>query len=256
MNLIIGFGVVGQSLGNYFDSKGIDFNIIDPRFYDKDLNEINLNGYSKIFICINVLNDNIESNQDTKTLYNILSTIESKDFTGLVVIRSTLLPSNVDFIESEYKLKFVTWPEFLTEVESLNQAKYHIIGANNIMYAKVIAEMIEVPYDICSLREAMEIKYARNALGALKVLFFHELNEAGFNVRKIELLLNTFENFDPQGLMAKLCVDGKKGFGGKCFPKDVKALMFESDKQSKQAGDFFRNILEANNQLRYSCKKS
>lgn len=256
MYLIIGFGVIGQSLGNYFDSKGIDFNIIDPRFNNKDLNEINLNCYSKIFICINVLNDNIDSNQDTQTLYEILNTLESKDFSGLVVIRSTLLPSNVDFIESEYNLKFVTWPEFLTEVESLKLTKYHIIGANNIMYAKEIAELIDTPYDFCSLREAMEVKYARNVLGALKVLFFHELNEAGFNVRKLELLLNEFEAFDPQGLMAKLCVDGKKGFGGKCFPKDVQALMFEADKESKQAGDFFRNILEANNRLRYCCKKS
>lgn len=256
MNLIIGFGVVGQSLGNYFDYKGIEYNIIDPRFNDTNLNEINLNDYNKIFICINVLNDAISEGQDTKTLYEILNTIESKDFSGLVVIRSTLLPSNVDFIESEYKLKFVAWPEFLTEVESLKHAKYHIIGANNIMYAQELIKMLDTPYDICSLREAMEVKYARNALGALKVLFFHELNEAGFNVRKIELLLNEFEDFDPQGLMAKLCVDGKKGFGGKCFPKDIQALIFESNKQSKQAGNFFRNILEANNQLRYCCKKS
>ena len=119
---------------------------------------------------------------------------------------------------------------------------------------KELIKMLDAPGDICSLREAMEIKYARNVLGALKVLFFHELNEAGFNVRKIELILNRFESLDPQGLMAKLCVDGKKGFGGKCFPKDVEALMFEAYKKSKNAGEFFRNILESNDQLRYNHK--
>lgn len=256
MNLIIGFGVVGQSLGNYFDSKSKTYDIIDPKFSDsKNLDGVDLNNYDKIFICINIFNDD-SGIQDIKPLKDILANIEAKEFKGLVIIRSTLLPNNVDFIEFSYNLKLVTWPEFLTEVSSFKPAKYNIIGANNIKYAQELIKILDAPGDICKLREAMEIKYARNALGALKVLFFHELNEVGFNVRKIEMILNRFEDFDPQGLMAKLCADGKKGFGGKCFPKDVEALMFEAYKKSEQAGVFFRNILESNDQLRYDLKKS
>lgn len=256
MNLIIGFGVVGQSLGIYFDAKGKPYDIIDPKFSDaKNLDDIDLSYYDKIFICINILNDD-SGFQDIKTLKDILHNIESKEFKGLVVIRSTLLPDNVDFIELSYNLKFVTWPEFLTEVSQFKPTKYNVIGSNNVKYAQELIKMLDAPSDICSLREAMEIKYARNVLGALKVLFFHELNEAGFNVRKIELILNRFESLDPQGLMAKLCTDGKKGFGGKCFPKDVEALMFEAYKKSKNAGGFFRNILESNDQLRYGCNES
>ena len=256
MNLIIGFGVVGQSLGIYFDAKGKPYDIIDPKFSDaKNLDDIDLSYYDKIFICINILNDD-SGFQDIKTLKDILHNIEAKEFKGLVVIRSTLLPDNVDFVELSYNLKFVTWPEFLTEVTPFKPTKYNVIGSNNVKYACELIKMLDAPGDICSLREAMEIKYARNVLGALKVLFFHELNEIGFNVRKIELLLNRFERIDPQGLMAKLCADGKKGFGGKCFPKDVEALMFEAYKKSKNAGGFFRNILESNDQLRYGCNES
>lgn len=256
MNLIIGFGVVGQSLGVYFDANGKAYDIIDPKFSDtQNLDDIDLSYYDKIFICINILNDD-SGFQDIKPLKDILHNIEAKEFKGLVVIRSTLLPNNVDFIELSYNLKFVTWPEFLTEVSPFEPRKHNIIGANNVKYARELIKMLDAPGDICSLREAMEIKYARNVLGALKVLFFHELNEIGFNVRKIELLLNRFERNDPQGLMAKLCADGKKGFGGKCFPKDVEALMFEAYKKSKNAGGFFRNILESNDQLRYGCNES
>lgn len=260
--LIIGYGVVGKALHKSFKNS-VEVDIIDP-LYNYSVNYNTKKYYDFIFICVNVPNliyktSKIET-QDCSVLESILSNIRISENLkhSTIVIRSTILPENVEKMIQKYdNLCFVMNPEFLTEYSSFdNSEKICILGSNCVGASKKLQYFYEnftnykfEYFEYCSPKEALEVKYARNCLGALKVLYFHILHECGFNSRKIEHILKKFEGVDPQGLMAKISPDGKKGFGGKCFIKDTEAMSFSDNSNAKT---FFKTILEINNELRDS----
>lgn len=231
---IFGYGIVGQTLYSMIDrSKVSSLEVIDPKFNYEKMQDCEESNYIA-FICVNA--DNNNGIQDLKNIKNVLDNIQKLNLKNLIcVIKSTILPSNIDFLIKKYKnLSIVTNPEFLLEDDSFNSMKKEklcIIGSNDIQSSLKLKEFYELntyfnfsDFEFCSPREAMEIKYARNCLGALKVLYFHSLHEIGFNSSKIERIFNKFEEVNPQGLLASIGKDGYKGFGGKCFIKDFTAL--------------------------------
>jgi len=80
--------------------------------------------------------------------------------------------------------------------------------------------------------EAEITKYAHNVFGALKVTYFNGIYEIckklNIDYNKIQegILLSTYINAPHTQVPGP---DGKFGYGGKCFPKDVNAFtkMFE-----------------------------
>ena len=75
--------------------------------------------------------------------------------------------------------------------------------------------------------EAEITKYAHNVFGALKVTYFNGIYDlckrCEANYRKIQqgILLSGYINAPHTQVPGP---DGKFGYGGKCFPKDVNAL--------------------------------
>lgn len=82
-------------------------------------------------------------------------------------------------------------------------------------------------YIVMSSYEAALAKYTHNVFGALKVTYFNcvkeicDENHLDFeNVRK-GILLSGNINSEHTAVPGP---DGKRGYGGKCFPKDVNAF--------------------------------
>lgn len=133
----------------------------------------------------------------------------------------------------DYHIPVISNPEFLREgsaVQDTLQPDRIVVGINSDDWA---VEMIDELYQPLTRvgkpmvhmdRESAEIvKYASNAFLANKISFINMLSElcehTGANVRNVAAGMGLDERIGPRFLQAGV------GYGGSCFPKDVKALI-------------------------------
>ncbi len=156
---------------------------------------------------------------------------------NIILIRSTIVPGTTrDFQDSFSNLNLVFNPEFLTErsakYDFINQSRF-ILGGKTKDTSKVAdlfrwrfgetTSIIETNFETAEL-----IKYMNNCFFATKVSF---LNEMKLMSDKIGAdWVTAVEGFVRDGRIghSHLSVpgpDGKLGFGGSCFPKDIQAII-------------------------------
>jgi UDPglucose 6-dehydrogenase len=166
-----------------------------------------------------------------KTLMEVAS--ENKP---VVVIRSTAVPGTTKKLEEKYPFHFVFNPEFLREKTALRdmlRSDRIVIGANRKEdYEKT--EAVYKPlfpnasYIYVSSDTAEMIKYAANVMLIGQISIANEIYQickavgVDYNLVKQAILLDERigRNLDVPG------PDGSLGFGGKCFPKDLNALIY------------------------------
>ncbi len=126
-------------------------------------------------------------------------------------------------------------PEFLREGTALNdflEPDRIVIGELDDRSGDTVAALyqdFDAPILRTSLRAAEMIKYASNSLLATKISFINELG----NLCK-DLGIDTYEVADGVGLDHRLdrdFLDAGAGFGGSCFPKDVRALIHRGQEE-------------------------
>jgi UDPglucose 6-dehydrogenase len=157
-----------------------------------------------------------------------------------IVVRSTV---PVGFCES---LGVNFMPEFLTEsnwVEDFKKNNAWVFGVDSIYSTSVKSRFIELislakgsgaiendDIFFCSTKEAELAKLARNSFLATKVSYFNEIFDF---CDKEEVDYNTvaeLTGLDPRIGQSHTQVpgpDGKRGFGGTCFPKDISSLNYQ-----------------------------
>ncbi len=122
----------------------------------------------------------------------------------------------------------VSNPEFLREgsgvYDCMNPDRV-VLGSTNREAAERVAELyypLHAETIITDLRTAEMIKYASNAFLATKISFINEIanicEALGADVKEVARGMGTDSRISPQFLGAGI------GWGGSCFPKDVKAL--------------------------------
>jgi len=122
----------------------------------------------------------------------------------------------------------VSNPEFLREGSAINDFMNPdrvVLGSMNREAAQKVAQLylsLRCPIMITDLRTAEMIKYASNAFLATRISFINEIanicEELGADVREVSRGMGLDKRIGPAFLDAGL------GWGGSCFPKDVKAL--------------------------------
>ncbi|HEY3343515.1 MAG TPA: UDP-glucose/GDP-mannose dehydrogenase family protein [Anaerolineaceae bacterium] len=122
----------------------------------------------------------------------------------------------------------VSNPEFLREGSAINDFMCPdriVLGSLDREAASKVAQLylsLRCPIVITDLRTAEMIKYASNAFLATRVSFINEIasmcEELGADVREVALGMGYDKRIGSSFLDAGL------GWGGSCFPKDVKAL--------------------------------
>ncbi|MDP9740995.1 UNVERIFIED_ORG: UDPglucose 6-dehydrogenase [Bacillus sp. B2I3] len=156
---------------------------------------------------------------------------------SVVVIKSTVPVGTNDFIKSiieEHCNESVTFnmvsnPEFLRQgsaVMDTMQADRIIIGSEDDEAAKKVQEMyrpLNVPFILTSIPSAEMIKYASNAFLATKISFINEVANlcgvVGADVKDVAKGMGKDKRIGEAFLQPGI------GYGGSCFPKDVKALL-------------------------------
>jgi UDPglucose 6-dehydrogenase len=122
----------------------------------------------------------------------------------------------------------VSCPEFLREgsaiLDFMNPART-VLGSLDKDAAERVAQLhipLRAPIVITDLRTAEMIKYASNAFLATKISFINEIanicEALGADVKEVKVGMGYDPRIGPHFLEAGL------GYGGSCFPKDVKAL--------------------------------
>lgn len=239
---IIGKGFVGNAVANGFSSgSGYDANIFvydkNPTLSMHSLEEVVKNS-DFIFISVPT-----PSNKDGSINLSIVNDVINDianvkgDSDPIVLLRSTIVPGTSQNIQDKFPdLKIVFNPEFLTErsaiFDFLSQSRF-VLGGESDTTKKVAelyrdrfgssASIIETDFKTAEL-----IKYVCNCFFATKVSF---LNEMKLISDKIEADWEmVIEGFVRDGRVGHSHTsvpgpDGKNGFGGSCFPKDVQALI-------------------------------
>ena len=122
----------------------------------------------------------------------------------------------------------VSNPEFLREGSAINDFMVPdrvVLGSINREAAEKVAQLyasLRCPMVITDLRTAEMIKYASNAFLAARISFINEISniceELGADVEQVAVGMGLDKRIGSAFLNAGI------GWGGSCFPKDVKAL--------------------------------
>jgi UDPglucose 6-dehydrogenase len=153
-----------------------------------------------------------------------------------ILLRSTVTPGTTRKIQQDYSKMYIVFnPEFLTErsakLDFINQSRF-VLGGNWGSTTKV-QHLYQwrfgkhIPVVKTNFETAELIKYMNNCFFATKVSFMNEMKLISDKIgAKWEDCVDGF-SLDGRVGHSHLNVpgpDGKMGFGGSCFPKDVRAM--------------------------------
>ncbi len=143
-----------------------------------------------------------------------------------IFIRTTILPGTSESLSQEFDKKVYFMPEFLTERTAVEDFQYQpMVFTGEVELLKSV--FVGKSYIEMSSKEAEIAKYAHNVFGAIKVTYFNGIyelaqkNNCDYEKIRQGVLLSGYIN-EPHTMVPG--PDGKFGYGGKCFPKDVHAF--------------------------------
>ena len=155
---------------------------------------------------------------------------------NIFILKSTVVPGTTEKLQEKYpNLNIVFNPEFLTEksarLDFINQDRV-VLGGDKL-YTSQVAKLFDERFKYCHIiqtdfKTAEMIKYFSNIFFAVKVSF---ANEMKLMCESIGANWDTaLEGFVADGRIGDSHLnvpgpDGKFGFGGSCFPKDINAFM-------------------------------
>lgn len=214
------------------------------------------------FIFISVPTPTINDKHDTSIIRGYLDKFVEfgKDevlFNPTIVINSTTI---VDF-QADYKdLKIVYNPEFIQDATAnddfINQ-KQVVIGGKitdciNLkrFYTEYTTINADTEYSLVTVQEAINYKYLRNLKQSMNLIFWEIVHDITYGEsKKIKHLLDK----DPVGESNIIGMDGYRGFGGKCLPKDLQTLIEATSNGSRTKNDkALNNLLIAVREYNFS----
>lgn len=243
---IIGLGFVGTAI---YDSISLKIknhnNLFSIMGYDKykKIYDTSLQDCFKCDILFLSLptpyNSEIKS-FDYSAIHEVCYQLFINNYKGLIVIKSTVDPQTIIFLENKYPtLCFIHNPEFLsvkTAFDDVHQQKHIILGIGkscNSDKINLITTVYNLLYpdaqiSICNSTEAECTKIFCNTFYAVKIQLFNELYQLcqKLNCDYDNIVSLMLKNGWINPMHTKVPgTDDKLSYGGLCFPKDTNALL-------------------------------
>ncbi len=231
---IMGLGVVGDGVQHYFERSDYALRVYDP--YRGLGSESSINEADLVFVCVPTPFQPHSGLNDSA----VEDAVSRLDRSKVIVIKSTVLPGTTEAYQARYSQHcFLFNPEFLRQAHARTdflRPDRQIVGytaQSRHLAESLLSVLPSAPYSrIMAAREAEMTKYMTNSFLALKVTLANEffdlscaldidydvVREAGAADRRI----------GPSHL--DVMDGGYRGYGGKCLPKDTKALLELSDR--------------------------
>ena len=261
---IIGYGFVGKAIDKCFPKTNKFIIDIDSKNQIKDLTTFKPD---IIFICLPTpMND--DGSLNSKIIEDVFTEIKVNEIDCINVLKSTVTPNILKKL-SQQTNKFVYNPEFLREntaIDDLINSQINILAGNKNDCLEVqdvftnFSIKKNVNFKITDIETASIIKYTINAFLASKVLFFNQIKEI-FDNQNYNGSWDDFLNLiclDTRIGHSHMNVpgpDGKKGFGGACFPKDIAALINYASNINVDLS-ILKEVQKKNNNIRSEYIKS
>lgn len=228
---IIGNGFVGESMAFAFSpTNEIMIYDIDPLKTTNTKEEVH--GCDYVFVSVPTPMG-LGGRQDLSFIEEVFKYAKTKP---IYIIKSTVLPGTTEKLNKKYPdIKIIFSPEFLTErtakLDMLTQSR--IILGGDVKYTKKVEELFKERFMNRHIihtdsKTAEFIKYMNNTFFATKVSLMNEFyrlsKSIGVNWE------DAIYGFASDGRVGDSHLhvpgpDGKLGFGGTCFPKDINALI-------------------------------
>jgi len=251
---IIGGGVVGGAVKNFF---------LDAKVYDKYKNLDTIEEVGKcrfIFICVPTpFNNGLDLSMVDDAVANAVRHL-TDPANQLIVIKSTSWVGTTQSYQVRYpQANFAFNPEFLRD-KTANEDFLHndrqVVGyttktKDSPLVKELLAILPQTPYQRLMPSGAAElVKYAGNTFLALQVIFANQLYDicesAGINYNEVKAAVKSdkrigpshWEIFHTESSLKSTVGEVYRGYGGKCFPKDMDVFIHEAKKLGVDAGLF------------------
>jgi UDPglucose 6-dehydrogenase len=259
---VVGYGYVGKGVYNFF-KENFEAIYFDPNVEDSASKE-EINKCDLAVICVPTpMGD--DGSCDLSIIEETLGWLE----TSLILIKSTIPPGTTKHLIEKTGKKICFSPEYMGEGAGVpyfvpfwkyphpTDMKYHnfqIIGGDKKAASAILDFFVDVmgadaKFFITDSITAELVKYMENAFIATKVMFcneFFSMAEA-FGVEYKEL--RELWLLDKRvGRMYSAVYPDRRGFSGKCLPKDVNAIVKASEKAGYDP-KFIKSVLENNKRI-------
>ncbi len=204
----------------------------------------------------------VDGEADLRHVAAVARSIAKNMRTPLIIVNKSTVPVGtgdwVAEIVSSHQTEpvpfsVVSCPEFLREGSAISdfmQPHRTVLGSLEHEAAEKVAQLhlpLRAPIVITDLRTAEMIKYASNAFLATKISFVNEIanicEELGADIKEVAIGMGYDKRIGPHFLDAGL------GYGGSCFPKDVKALAYMAAEKGRHP-QLLNAVMDINNDRR------
>ena len=220
-----------------------------------------LQGTEFVFIAVGTPSG-VDGEADLRYVATAAETIAKTMPTPLIIVNKSTVPVGTgdwvaDIVRSSQVRPIPFWvvscPEFLREgsaISDFTQPHRTVLGSLDKDAAERVAQLhlpLRAPIVITDLRTAEMIKYASNAFLATKISFINEIanicEALGADVKEVAIGMGYDKRIGP------LFLDAGLGYGGSCFPKDVKALAYMAADKGRHP-QLLHAVMEINNDRR------
>jgi UDPglucose 6-dehydrogenase len=176
---------------------------------------------------------------DLTAVFQVATAIgRAMDRYKVIVVKSTVPVGTSEKLreilkkETKHPFDLLSNPEFLKQgaaVEDFMKPDRVVVGADDVRAAEILRDLYAPfvrtgsPVLLVDVRTAELLKYAANAFLAARISFMNEIanlcETVGANVDMVRKALASDSRIGPAFLFPGV------GFGGSCFPKDIKALI-------------------------------
>ena len=231
---IIGIGMVGNAVKNYFEKKEVSLFLYDKKGIGS-LEEVNKADI--VFVCVPTP---FVSGKgfDLSFVKDVCNSLKGEK---IVVLKSTVIPGTTEKLQKEFpSFKFLFNPEFLSEktaFKDMENPDRQIVGYTS--FSKDVAEKVlnllpSSPFErIIPSSEAEMVKYFNNTFNALKVTFANQMydlcEKTGIDYNSV-MEIAAKSKFIKTEDHLNIFHNDYRGFGGKCLLKDNRALIEFAEK--------------------------
>lgn len=216
---IVGCGFIGGALKRWVEEHNPVIKVVvsdPPKGFNDSMDQADV-----VFVSIHIPTE-ANGTQDLTLLKQIIKGLPDKP----IFVRTTVLPGTTAALSRKFNKHVYFMPEFLTERTAYeNFCHQPMVFTAEFELLKRIFKGKK--YTAMTSLEAEVTKYAHNVFGAVKVTYF---NCVADYCRRLRIdyqhvlqgcLLSGYINDVHTAVPGP---DGKLGYGGKCFPKDVNSF--------------------------------
>ncbi|MGE3077116.1 MAG: UDP-glucose/GDP-mannose dehydrogenase family protein [Dehalococcoidia bacterium] len=209
-----------------------------------------------VFIAVNTPGSS-EGAADLRAVRDAVTCVAARLAPGSIIVNKSTVPIGTgDLVEgmarrvNAEQISVVSNPEFLREGSAVADFMHPdriVLGSNDPVAVERVARLyssLEANVVRVDIRTAEMIKYASNAFLATKISFINEIaaicEALGADVTDVARGMGLDERIGPRFLAAGL------GWGGSCFPKDVRALSHMASVHGTHP-QLLRSVIDINN---------